>query len=308
MVQMNKRKILVLGAGGMLGHVLFTRLSDSDKLNVAGTVRHVGKLSSILTDANRVKIIEGVEADRFDTVERAIKASKPELVINCIGIIKQLPEAKDSIISININSLFPHRLAKLCRDSGIRLVHFSTDCVFDGKKGNYSEDDLPNAEDLYGRSKFMGEVSGPKCMTIRTSIIGHELIGNYGLVEWFLSQKGSVQGYKKAIFSGFPTVEMADIIRDYVVPDDRLEGLYHISARPISKLDLLKIVAERYGKQISIHSSDKVNENRSLNSGKFKHISGYEPPKWEELIEKMHDHYIKSPCYNKNIGDLQDYL
>lgn len=305
---MDRKKILVLGAGGMLGHVLFSRLSATEGYNTTGTVRHTGKLGAIFNDGNRAKITDGVEADRFDTVEKAVRASKPDIIINCIGIIKQLPEAKDPVISININSLFPHRLAKLCGDNGIRLVHFSTDCVYDGKKGNYTEEDLPNASDLYGRSKFMGEVAGPGCMTIRTSIIGHELLGSYGLVEWFLAQKGAVQGYKKAVFSGFPTIEMADIIMEHVIPGDRLEGLFHISADPISKYELLRIVSEKYGKVIEILPSDKVNENRSLDSSKFRKISGYRPPKWDQLIEKMHGHYLKSPCYNKNIGDLQDYL
>jgi dTDP-4-dehydrorhamnose reductase len=181
----------------------------------------------------------------------------------------------------------------VCRTAGARLIHVSTDCVFDGKKGNYTENDISNATDLYGRSKFLGEVAySPHCVTLRTSIIGHEIKGRLGLIEWFMSQDKKIQGYKNAIFSGFPTIEVAHILRDYILPNQNLTGIYHISSDPISKYELLKLVAEKYDKKIEIEPYDDFYQNRSLDSSLFRKITGYEPPTWPELIEKMYKHYM----------------
>ena len=155
----------------------------------------------------------------------------------------------------------------------------------------YTEDDVPNAEDLYGRTKLLGEVSYSHCVTLRTSIIGHELKGRYGLIEWFLGQTGRVRGYRKAIYSGFPTIELARIISDHVLPDRELSGVYHVSSAPISKYDLLKMVAERYGKQIEIAPDEDFAIDRSLNSDRFRSRTGYSPPPWPELIDRMHRDY-----------------
>jgi dTDP-4-dehydrorhamnose reductase len=296
---MNKTKILILGAGGMLGHVLFQVLSGYDSLDVYGTVRNSEKLCNKFNKDMMKKIINGIDADKFNVIDYCILKLRPEIVLNCIGIIKQLPEAKDPIISIGINSLLPHKITKICGDIGARLIHFSTDCVFDGKKGNYSEMDIPDAADLYGRTKFLGEVTGLNCLTIRTSIIGHELGSHNGLVEWFLSQNGKIEGYRNAIFSGFPTIEIANILTKYIIPNKNIEGLYHLSAKPISKYDLLKLIAEIYKKDIEIIASCRVNENRSLDSSRFHKLFGYIPPEWVELVGMMHDHYINTPCYNR---------
>ncbi len=183
-------KILILGGTGMLGHVLFTQLFSNRSLNVYATARNSENLDRWFSSEFRQKIRTEVDVDHFDTVIRALASIQPNIVINCIGLIKQLPIADDPLSAITINSLLPHRLSLICKSVGARLIHVSTDCVFDGMKGNYKDDDPSDAKDLYGRSKFLGEVSYAHCVTLRTSIIGHELKGKLGLIEWFLAQEG----------------------------------------------------------------------------------------------------------------------
>jgi dTDP-4-dehydrorhamnose reductase len=289
-----KKKVLILGGTGMLGHLLFTQLSLQNNMDVYATARNSSGLTQwFIPDLVR-KIRPDVDADNFDTVIRAFAAIQPDIVINCIGLIKQTRMASDPLSAITINSLLPHRISMICRSAGARMIHISTDCVFDGKKGNYTENDPSNADDLYGRSKFLGEVAYPShCMTLRTSIIGHELKGKLGLIEWFLAQEGKVRGFTHAIYSGFPTVELAQIITDYILPNKDMNGVYHVSSDPISKYDLLKLVAKRYGKQIKIAPYDKFNQDRSLDSALFRRITGYTPPSWPELIDKMYQSFYK---------------
>jgi dTDP-4-dehydrorhamnose reductase len=164
-----------------------------------------------------------------------------------------------------------------------------TDCVFSGAKGMYTEADASDAIDLYGRSKYLGEVDYSHAITLRTSIIGHELDAARSLVGWFLSKEGSVRGYKRAIFSGLPTVEIARVIRDYVIPYPELQGVYHVSAEPINKFDLLTLVAQVYGKTITIISDEHLVINRSLDSTRFRQATGFAPKSWLEQIISMRD-------------------
>jgi dTDP-4-dehydrorhamnose reductase len=212
---------------------------------------------------------------------------RPAVVINCIGLVKQLSQADDPLEALPINALLPHRLARLCDVAEARLVHISTDCVFSGKRGQYQESDLPDAGDLYGRSKLLGEVDSPH-LTLRTSIIGHELNSAHGLVDWFLSQQTSVKGFTRAVFSGLPTVELARVVRDHVLTNPELQGLYHVSSAPIAKHDLLHLVARTYDKQIGIEPDDRLVIDRSLDSTRFRERTGYEPPSWQQLVERMH--------------------
>lgn len=300
---MHTKKVLVFGVIGMLGHTLFNQLSKYNSLDVYGTSRSLDGLSKWFSPKLIGKIQGNVDADNFDSVIRAIADLKPDVVINCIGIIKQTAPAKDPLISITINSLFPHRLAHVCKAAGSRLIHISTDCVFDGAQGNYTEKDQANANDLYGRTKFLGEVYYPHCVTLRTSIIGHELKGKHSLIEWFLAQKGKVRGFTNAIYSGFPTVEIARIISEYVITNPNLKGLYHVSSDPISKYKLLQLVADKYKKQIEIEPFDDFRLDRSLDSTLFRTITGYTPPSWPELVDRMYRNYIASLCYkSKCIG------
>ncbi|WP_149088247.1 dTDP-4-dehydrorhamnose reductase family protein [Pseudomonas prosekii] len=280
-------RVLVLGATGMLGSAVFKVLSSDPALSVIGTVRNAKAIEGF-DPAVRGNLVAGVDVLDQDSLITAFGQSKPDVVVNCVGLIKQLSSAKDPLSTLPINAMLPHRLAKLCALVGSRLIHISTDCVFSGRKGMYEEQDVSDAEDLYGKSKFIGEIiDQPHAITLRTSIIGHELNSQASLVDWFLSQSGTVKGYSKAIFSGLPTVELARVIRDFVIPQPALHGLYHVSADPIDKLELLRQVARIYQKDITIVPDDQLKIDRSLDSSRFRSATGYEPPQWPELIEAM---------------------
>ena len=294
-----KKKVLILGGTGMVGHTLFMALSSQEDLDVYATARTSGGINRWFPPELLNNIREDVDADNFDTVTRAFSSIEPEIVINCIGIIKQTPMANDPLSAIAINSLFPHRISMACRSTGARLIQMSTDCVFDGKRGSYTEKDVPDATDLYGRSKLLGEVEGVHCLTIRKSLIGHELRGKLGLIEWFFAQEGRINGFTRAIFTGLPTIELARIIIEHVIPNENLKGLYHVASNPISKYELLRLVAERYGKKIEIIPYDKFQQNRSLDSFAFREATGYNSPSWPELVDRMYRHYVAS-SYDKN--------
>jgi dTDP-4-dehydrorhamnose reductase len=246
------------------------------------------RLVNDLSATDPQKIYTDVDANKFDTVVRTLASNQPDVVINCVGVIKQLPAAKDPLTCIAVNALFSHQLAKICVDVGARMVQISTDCVFSGQKGSYVESDFPDCDDLYGRTKLLGEVDCPHAVTLRTSIIGHELNRSVSLIDWFLEQEGKVKGFTRAIFSGFPTVEMARIIAEVVIPRPELRGLYHVSSAPISKYELLCLVREEYGKTIEIEPYDGFVCDRSLDSSRFREATGYVPPKWPELVVRMH--------------------
>jgi len=279
--------VLILGASGMLGNAMLRFFSGVDGVRVLGTVRS-GRAARMLPEGLRASLIQGVDVEQFDSLARGIAAAKPDVVVNCIGVVKQLAEADDPLTALPINSMLPHRLARLCELAGARLVHISTDCVFSGAKGMYVESDFPDADDLYGRSKYLGEVDYPHAVTLRTSIIGHELDGARSLLCWFLAQGGPVRGFTKAVFSGLPTVELARVVRDFVLPHPELHGLYHVSAAPINKYELLKLVAQAYGRNIEITPHDQLVIDRSLDSTRFKAATGYAPPSWPELVRTMH--------------------
>lgn len=296
---MNQQKrILILGSTGMLGHLLLRYLSAYPEYDVYATARTLAGLQKHFPEYLLVRFRpDSVDANYFDSVIRTLASVQPDIVINCIGIIKQLPGASDPLTAITVNALLPHRISLISRAVGARLIHISTDCVFDGEKGMYTENDQSNAKDLYGRTKYLGEVAYPHCVTLRTSIIGHELKGRYGLVEWFLAQTQKVRGFRKAIYSGFPTIELARIIHDYVLPTPEINGIYHVSSEPISKYDLLCLVAQRYGKEIEIEPYEDFAQDRSLDSTIFRKTTGYEPPSWDKLIEMMHSDFLANRNY-----------
>lgn len=282
-------RILVLGASGMLGNAVVKVLSEKTEWQVYGTVR--SESSKRFFQAGIAgNLLVGVDVEQQDSLTQVFIQTRPEVVINCIGLVKQLAEADDPLQAIPINTLLPHRLARLCELAGARLIHMSTDCVFAGDKGGYRESDFSDARDLYGRSKFLGEVNYLHSITLRTSIIGHELQSAHGLVDWFLSQQEKCKGYTQAIFSGVPTVVLAGIIRDVVIPHAELHGLYHVAASPISKYDLLKLIADVYGKSIEIVPDDKLKIDRSLNAELFREATGYVAPDWERMIKLMHSY------------------
>jgi dTDP-4-dehydrorhamnose reductase len=287
------RKILILGASGMLGHVLFTELQKQH--NVFGTVR--SKLN--LPFSNDRGLIPDINIEDLSGLEHIIKILSPDIVINCVGIIKQLQESKNKIVSIEINSLFPHKLAEICERNQARVIHFSTDCVFTGDKGNYNESDLADARDTYGLTKYMGEIDYPHSLTLRTSIIGHELNSSVSLLDWFLSQDKACNGFTKAIFSGFPTITVAKFLNNYVFPNDDLHGIYNFSSSPINKFELLEKVKKQYGKNIQINPSEQLKIDRSLDSTKLNVLTGFNPPSWDEMILDMHHHFKSSNLYSR---------
>ena len=284
----NTTKVLVLGASGMLGNAVLRFFAHSEGFEPFGTARSTAMLN-LLPHELRDRVACGFDVENTDSLVRLFAEIRPEVVVNCIGLVKQIAEADDPLHAIPINALLPHRLARLCQVAGARLVHISTDCVFAGTKGMYREEDPADAQDLYGRSKHLGEVDYPNAVTLRTSIIGHELASTHGLVAWFLAQAGPVRGFTRAVFSGLPTVELARVIRDHVLPRPQMRGLYHLSADPISKYDLLQLVAKAYGKAIEIAPDDKLVVDRSLDSKRFRQLTGYSPPAWPELVRAMRD-------------------
>lgn len=279
-------KILILGVTGMLGNAMFRLLCRDSGHEVFGSARS-GSALRYFDESLARQIVTGVDVESHDSLVRAFGAVQPDVVINCIGLVKQLSDANDPLQAVPINSLLPHRLAALCKVASARLVHISTDCVFSGAKGGYLESDFPDAYDLYGRSKLLGEVDYPHAVTLRTSIIGHELAGARSLLCWFLAQQGPVKGFTKAVFSGLPTNELARVIRDVVLPKPELHGLHHVASKPIDKYSLLGLVADVYGKAIEIVPDDSLIIDRSLSAERFRMATGYVAPEWPELVQKM---------------------
>ena len=294
---MSKLKVLVLGVSGMLGSAIFRCLSVDTSMDVFGSVRDRTSVEKLFTKEIRHKLIGNIDIICEMDMLGLFAQVRPDVVINCIGIVKQLPSSKDHLQSIEINSRLPHRLARYCNAFDARLVHFSTDCVFSGQTGFYTEADNPDAYDLYGQTKSLGEINGPNNITLRTSIIGHELNSAKSLVDWFLGQSGTVRGYVNAVFSGLPTIEVARVLREHVIPDPMLSGTYHLSVDPINKFDLLQLVADTYRKKIVIEPDTSLNINRALNSEKFRRATNFKPQKWSDLIEQMHADYVR--VFNK---------
>jgi dTDP-4-dehydrorhamnose reductase len=281
-------RVLVLGGTGMLGHRLWIDLRAEHDVWV--TVRGDHDPFPAQPEFPAERVVRGVDARATDDLVRVVAAVRPELVVNAIGLIKQLETAGDRLLALTMNSLLPHRLAAVCRAANARLVHISTDCVFSGRRGAYTEADASDAEDVYGRTKFLGEVEAPHAVTLRTSIIGQELRTRLGLVEWFLGRTGTVRGYRRAIYSGLTTGELARVILRHVIPDPALHGLYHVSSQPISKYELLTLVKEAYGREVALEADDAFVCDRSLDSTRFRQATGYVPPAWPEMIGRMAAH------------------
>jgi len=281
------KRIIVLGGSGMLGHKAFQVLSeDFDTFAAFQTFSDALRRTGIYDER---KILDGIDIVDFAAVKRGIETINPAVILNCIGVIKQRAKARNPRVAIYSNALFPHLLAEHCADREIRLIHISTDCVFSGRVGGYIETDTPDADDLYGRTKHLGEVDDGNALTLRTSIVGHELFSHFSLIDWFLSQEGKmVRGYTNAIYTGFPTVvlcrELARVISEY----PHVKGLYHFSSDPITKYELLCHVRDVYGVNVDIVPDDEVRCNRSLNSDKYRRELKFSPVGWREMIEMMH--------------------
>ena len=279
-------RLLILGGSGMLGHQLWRRLHSQHDTWVT--------LRRPVADFAVHNLFDEAKAIQFDDItddtafERALDRAKPEAVINCVGLIKQRDEASDEALTLRVNAEFPHRLAKRCGEAGARLIHFSTDCIFAGTKGNYTESDPSDAADLYGQSKHQGEVADAHSVTLRTSVIGHELATNLALLDWFLSQRGqAISGFTKAIYSGFTTLEMARIVDRILTQHTDLSGVWHVASEPISKFGLLELCREKLGWEGVIEPNDEFVCDRSLNADRFNQATGYTPPSWEAMISEL---------------------
>ena len=274
----------MLGASGMLGHKVLQVLSP--RFETYGTVRSRAKLVREVAPEARA-VFEGVSATDLEGTAQIVTSVRPDVVVNCIGIIKQAEEAKDPVASILVNSLFPHQLAALCATTGVRLVHVSTDCVFSGTRGRYVEGDMPDAADLYGRSKLLGEVKAP-ALTIRTSIFGRELDGHRGLLEWFLSQRGgAVRGFRRAVFSGWSTIGFARALGDVIEAHSTLSGLWHVAAAPITKFDLLALLRDAFDLDVTIDPDDSFECDRSLDGSAFRAATGIVAPEWPDMVDEV---------------------
>lgn len=278
-------RILILGGDGMLGHRLLAEFEGGH--DAAVTLRGPLERYAAFPILNARKRFCDVDVLDFRTIERAVRVFEPEVVINAIGIVKQRDDADDRRLAIEINALLPHRLAALCRDRGARLIHVSTDCVFSGRQGLYRETDNADAEDVYGRTKFLGEVAAPGCLTLRTSIIGRELSRKRGLLEWLMAQHGEIRGFTRAVFSGLTTHEFGRVVRMLVERHPGANGLYHVASQPIDKSSLLMGIKKALDLPVEIVPDDSVVVDRSLDGSLFNQTYSYNPPSWDRMVTEL---------------------
>jgi dTDP-4-dehydrorhamnose reductase len=277
-------RVVIAGGGGMLGHATWQLFRD--RFDTIVTLRGLASdYPEGVFDAGRT--IEGVDAADGEKAALRIIDAKPDVVVNCVGIIKQRAEAKDPIPSLRVNALFPHLLAAAAAAAAARVIHISTDCVFSGRRGAYREDDVTDADDLYGRTKVLGEVGRPH-LTLRSSLIGRELKGSYGLVEWFLSRRGAqVCGYRGAVFSGVTTLQMARIVAEVIESRKELGGTYHVASEPITKYDLLRLLNDALKTGADICGKNEPRVDRTLDGGRFRAATGISAPRWPEMIDEL---------------------
>lgn len=292
---MSSKDVLILGVTGMLGHKV-TQIMLEHNFSVAATCRKMDVNLPEIVQSN-AEIIEGVEANNFDLIKSIIREVKPSYIINCIGIIKQLDQSKESVPSIEINSLLPHKLDLFAREFSAKLIHISTDCVFDGTTGGYTEESQSNCIDLYGKSKFLGEVThSDNSLTLRTSIIGHELKSHKSLVDWFIQQK-EADGFSKAIYSGLTTYEVGTFLANLISNETDITGLYHLTSQKIDKLELLDLIKKVYNHPVKLSENSEFKIDRSMLSDKLQKAIGYSAPNWTQMITKMYEDY----CAQKSI-------
>jgi dTDP-4-dehydrorhamnose reductase len=281
--------VLVLGGGGMLGHKMFQRLGarfPETRCTLRGRAVDAPFRDIPLFQTDRV--VEGLDVMDLAAVDALLERLRPEVVVNCIGIIKQRSDAKAALPSITLNSLLPHRLAAALEPWGGRVIHFSTDCVFSGRDGGYTEESPSDAEDLYGKSKYLGEVAVGNALTLRTSIIGRELVQHHSLLDWFLAQDhGSVRGFTRHFYTGLTTNHLADLVGDLIERQPALSGLYQVAADRISKHDLLLLIRDAYGLDVEVTPDDAPFCDRSLDGSRFRAATGYVCPSWPELVRQL---------------------
>jgi len=289
-----KKRILILGGTGMLGHILWERLSlrfSDIYTTIRKGIRDYGN-DGLYGSA---RVIDHMDLMDFRMLEGALRVIRPDVILNCIGITKRREEPQNPIPSIILNAVLPHKLAKLAADMNAKLIHFSTDCVFDGRAGHYSDDAPTNATDLYGRTKALGEVTGNNVLTLRSSFIGKEMREGTELLEWFLSQKDVIRGFKNAIYTGLTTLELCRVIEKLLLDYPAASGLYNVSSDPINKFDLLSLIGEQMHHSVEIIPDESFHCDRSLNSERFRKDFGYTPPTWTKMVDELCQEYSIQP-------------
>ena len=280
-------RIMILGGTGMLGHKLWQRLSSrfaDCHVTVRGTRGDYARFRMF----DNPFVIDNVDAADFSALRDVLERVMPQVIVNCIGITKRREPANNPAVSILLNALLPHRLASWGALHGARVINFSTDCVFDGERGDYTELDRPNADDLYGRTKALGEICDASSLTLRLSFIGRELCAGTELLEWLLAQNHkTIKGYGQALYSGVSTVHLATVVGDIIEKFPQLTGLYHVAANVISKYDLLILACTAFGLDVKISRDDSVITKRNLNGAKFQLATGYVPPAWSSMMAEL---------------------
>lgn len=283
-------RLIILGGTGMLGHTLWERLSRRFPDTYTTIRKGIGDYEDDrLFESDRV--VDHIDVMDLRMLEGALRVIRPDVILNCIGITKRREEPQNPIPSIILNAMLPHKLANLAADVNAKLIHFSTDCVFDGRKGRYSDDAPTNATDLYGRTKALGEITGNSVLTLRSSFIGKEIHEGTELLEWFLSQKKTVRGFKNAIYTGLTTLELCRVIEKLLLDYPDATGLYNVSSEPINKFDLLRLIGEKMHQNVEIIPDESFHCDRSLDSKKFRRDFGYTPPTWTKMVEELSQEY-----------------
>lgn len=290
-------RLLILGADGMLGHRMYQHLGAAHE--VWASVRRPDGADLPLAAA---RLASGLDVREFEQVETLLDRIEPAAVVNCVGVVKQRPDAENPLVSIAVNSLFPHRLADACVTRGIRLLHFSTDCVFSGRRGAYTEEDVPDPVDLYGRSKLLGEMNLPGCLVLRTSIVGPELHRRQGLLEWLRSASGEVRGFRNAIFSGLSTLEASRVVAMLLESRPDAHGIYHLSSEPVNKCELLEMLVEAFDLPTRVVPADEPRLDRSLDSTRFRSAFDYSPPSWRAMARELASE-MKAPPPSGHAGN-----
>ena len=285
-MEYKKSDILVIGATGLLGNMVFRLLSERGDFNLFGTVRKESAIN-YFSPGLRDRLIVVKDLTSLKELQELLGTIKPDVVINCVSAARPMPSKIEVLIPLL--SLLPMRLSYLCAEFDARLIHISSDGVFSGKRGAYCEDDTPDAQDAYGIAKQLGEVKGG-ALTLRTSILGPELESKFGLLEWFLSQSDECMGCTGSIFSGVTSLELAKCIRDVIIPNPNLIGVLHVASTPCSKFDLLSMIKSVYGLELSIKPDDSLQINRSLSGEKLKKMTAYSPPKWVSMLNSMRNY------------------
>ena len=279
-------RVLILGATGMLGHKLWQLLPRRFPDTFA-TVRSRPALAGCELYRDE-RVIDAIDAADFRSLATVLDRLQPAVIVNCVAVTLRREASADAVTSIALNALLPHQLACWSAEHSARVIHFSTDCVFSGRTGGYTEASPADAEDLYGRSKALGELTGASALTLRSSFIGRELGSGTELLEWFLAQRGKrIRGFRQALYTGVSTLFLARLVADIIEHHPQLAGLYNLASEVITKFDLLCLAREAFGVNVEIEPDDGYVCRRNLDGGRLRHALGAAPPGWPEMMAEL---------------------